>query len=189
MSTSPPEHGPDPPAAVPPPASPSPPGPWASDEGARTVAPPPGAPERPPSIRTAVRLMYVGAALGLIGVLSTFFQLDAIRDRIEDSEPSLNESEVDTAVAIGVVSAVVIGLVAVGLWLWMAHANGRGQSWARVVASVLGGLSIASTLLSLATGTTTLGLVFSVITVVLAAAILFLLYRPESSRYYAQCSR
>ena len=66
----------------------------------------------------------------------------------------------------------------------MAHANGRGQSWAggRVV---LGGLSIASTLLSLATGTTTLGLVFSIITVVLAAAILFQLYRPESSRYYA----
>jgi hypothetical protein len=43
--------------------------------------------------------------------------------------------------------------------------------------------------LSLATGTTTLGLVFSIITVVLAAAILFQLYRPESSRYYAQCSR
>jgi hypothetical protein len=152
-------------------------------------APPPAAAEAPPSIRTAVRLMYVGAGLGLIGVLSTFFQIDAIRDQIEDDEPSLSASEVDTAVAIGVVSAVVIGLVAVGLWLWMAHANGRGQSWARVVASVLGGLSIASTLLSLATGTTTVGLVFSIITVVLAAAILFQLYRPESSRYYAQCSR
>ena len=58
-----------------------------------------------------------------------------------------------------------------------------------MVASVLGGLNIVSTLLSLATGTTTLGLVFSITTVVLAAAILFLLYRPESSRYYAQCSR
>ena len=133
--------------------------------------------------------MYVGAALSLIGLLSTFFQIDAIRDRIEDDQPSLSASEVDTAVAIGVVSAVVIGLVAVGLWLWMAHANGRGQSWARVVASVLGGLSIASTLLSLATGTTALGLVFSIITVVLAAAILFLLYRPDSSRYYERCSR
>ena len=92
--------------------------------------PPPAAAEPPPSIRTAVRLMYVGAGLGLIGLLSTFFQIDAIRDQIEDDDPR-SASEVDTAVAIGVVSAVVIGLMAVGLWLWMAHANGRGQSWAR----------------------------------------------------------
>jgi hypothetical protein len=134
--------------------------------------------------------MYVGAVLSAIGLVSTFFQTDAIRDQIEDDNPSLSESEIDTAVSVGVAFAVVIGLATVGLWLWMAYANGRGQSWARVVATVLGGLSILATLAGLAMGSSTgISLVFSLITVVLAAVILFLLYRPESSRYYDLCSR
>jgi len=36
---------------------------------------------------------------------------------------------------------VVFGLAGVALWVWMARANGRGRSWARVVAMVLFGLA------------------------------------------------
>lgn len=169
-------------APVPPPPPPSAAGPWASDSVARPAAP--AEVEQPPTIRTAVRLMYVGAVLSAIGVLVTLTQIDAIRDQIEDDNPSLTPDELDTAVNIGVASAIVIGLVTIGLWIWMAATNGRGQSWARVVASVLGGLSIVSAFVGLATGTTALGVVFSLLNVALAAVILFLLYRPESSRFY-----
>ena len=73
----------------------------------------------------------------------------------------------------------------------MAVKNGQGRSWARVVATVLGGLSVLSTLSNLAQGNTTaLSLVLSLVGIVLAAVILWFLYRPESSRFYtARSSR
>ncbi len=168
------------------------PGPWTSDN----LPPHPmayAAPvqvEQPPSIRTAVRLMWVGAALSALGVLLTFVQTDAIREAIEDSDSSLTQSEIDTAVNVGIGVAVVSGLVAVGLWFWMASANGQGKSWARVVATVFGALNVGGTLFNLASvGSTALSLVLSVVSLALAVVILVLLYRPESSRFYDFRSR
>jgi FtsH-binding integral membrane protein len=174
------------------PVPPPPPGPWASDnlpQHPMSYATPPEV-EQPPSIRLAVRLMWLGAALSLLGVLLTFTQTDAIRDAIEDSDSSLTSSEVDTAVTVFVAFIVVIGLVGVGLWLWMASANGKGYSWARIVATVLGGLSVVSTLFTISgDGSTGLSIVLSILGVALAVVILVLLWRPDSSRYYELKSR
>jgi hypothetical protein len=189
VSTTEPDPGQGGAAPAPPPPPPSAAGPWASDDVARPAGPAPTDVEQPSSIRNAVRLMYVGAVLSVLGGLSIFLQVDAIRDQIEEDDPSLTGDEVDTAVAIFVVTFVVISLISIGLWLWMAYANGRGQSWARVVATVLGGLSIVSALVGIATGSGGVGIVFSILSVVLAAVILFLLYRPESSRFYEARSR
>jgi hypothetical protein len=72
----------------------------------------------------------------------------------------------------------------------MAVKNGQGRSWARVVATVLGALSILFNLFGLAGGgATAASLVFSLVSLALAAAILFLLYRPESTRFYDFRSR
>ena len=123
-------------------------------------------------------------------MLLTFTQIDAIRDAIEDSDDTLTSSEVDTLVNVSIGSAVVAGLVGVGLWVWMAVKNGQGRSWARVVATVLGALNIVFTLLGLAGGTATaVTLVSSLVSLVLAGVILYLLYRPESTRFYDFRSR
>jgi hypothetical protein len=163
------------------------PGPWASDNlppHPMAYAPPPDI-EQPSSIRLAVRLMLVGAALSAIGVLLTFTQTDAIREAVEESDDSLTESQIDTAVSVGVAFAVVTGLIGVGLWVWMSVANGQGKSWARVVATVLGGLNVLGTLFSLVgAGSTALSVALGIVGVVLAAVILVLLYRPDASRYY-----
>ena len=98
---------------------------------------------------------------------------------------ALTASQVDSAVSVAIVIAVVVGLVSVGLWLWMASANGKGRSWARIVATVLGALSVLSLLSSVAQGQmTTLNLVVSLVSLALAVAILVLLWRKESSAYY-----
>jgi hypothetical protein len=145
---------------------------------------------QPPSVLLAVRLMYVGAVLSLVGLLTTVTRTDAIRDAVEDSDSSLSESEIDTAVSVGIGFAVVVGLVGVGLWIWMAVTNGHGYSWARVVATVFGCLNVGFTLLGLgrpeATG---LSNAIGLFGVALAIVILVLLWRPESSRYYEIKSR
>lgn len=153
---------------------------------------PPGsaaAPVTPPSsLVTAARLMYVGAALSAVFLVVGLTQADSLRERIAEDTPELTADEIDSAVAVGTAFAVVIGLISIGLWIWMAIMNRRGRSWARVVATVLGGLNIVFTLIGL-TQNTGVGTIVNVISIALAAAILWLLYRPESSAYYAAMSR
>jgi hypothetical protein len=164
---------------------PAPQGPWASDN----LPPHPTAAanvvEQPPSIRLAVRLMWLGAVVTFLGSLSVFVQTDALRDRLKDNDATLTKSDLDAAVTAIIGFTIVIGLVIVALWLWMAYTNGQGKSWARVVATVLGALNVLFLLGGLAMGNQTgLGLVFNFVNLVLAIVILVLLYRPDSSRYY-----
>jgi FtsH-binding integral membrane protein len=163
-------------------------GPWASDY--RTPPDVPPDPDPPPPLATAVKLMYVGAGLSALGVVTTLFQRDELREQIAENDSSLTEDEVDTAVNVGIAFSVVLGAVVIGLWIWMARSNERGQNWARTTATVLGALSIVSLLLNLAVGqSTALSTAFGVLGLVLAAVILYLLYRPESSEYYRVRSR
>jgi hypothetical protein len=141
----------------------------------------------PSSLLTAVRLMYVGAALSAVFLVIGLTQTDSLRDQITDSQPELTTDEIDAAVAVGTAVAAIIGLISVGLWIWMAVMNRKGRSWARIVATVLGGLNIVFTLIGL-TQNVGVGTIVNMISIVLAAAILWLLYRPESSAYYAAMS-
>ena len=160
------------------------PGPWASDNlpphplagTAQTM-------ERPPSIRTAVSLMRVGAGLAALNILVSLFFLDSLRDQIRDDNPTFTDSEVNTQANVNLAVGVVIGLIAVGLWLWMAHENGEGKSWARTVATVFGVLGILGSLFTLLGGGAA-AILFALVDLALAIAILVLLYRRDSSEYY-----
>jgi hypothetical protein len=144
-------------------------------------------PEPPSNIRNAVKLMYVGAALAAMGVLFLLFNLGSLREEIAQQDPGLTSEEVDAFYTMTVGSGLVLGLIAVGLWIWMAETNKRGLGWARIVATVLGGLNILVTLLMLGV-TSGVDLILSLVSIVLAAAILWLLYRPDSSAYYRAVS-
>lgn len=146
-------------------------------------------PTPPPSIRTAVRLMYVGAALSAITFLISLLTQGSVREQALERDPALTESELDTIVAISLGIGIFVGLIAVLLWVWMAEANRRGKSWARIVATVLGGLNIVFTVFGIAVGQSSgLNLVVSLISVLLAATILYFLYRPDSNAYYEAVS-
>jgi hypothetical protein len=165
-----------------PPAYPPAPTPPQVPYGAARPAPTP-----PPSILTAVKLMYAGAALSAISFLTSLLTQESVRDQIAEANPDYTEEQLDTTVAFGVAFAVVIGLIAILLWVWMAESNRRGKSWARVVATVLGALNIVFTVVGLLLGQSSgLVVVFSLVSAVLAAVILYLLYRPESNAYYEE---
>ncbi len=148
--------------------------------------------EPPAPIRTAVLLMRVGAGLSLLSLLSTFLFRGQIRDQVEqtleDQGTAITSDAVDTAVAIGTAFAVFVGLIGVALWLWMAWANGRGKGWARIVATVLFALSAISFLFSFSQPQPVLSTVLGLVNLVLGAAIVFLLWKRESSGYYAAMS-
>jgi hypothetical protein len=80
---------------------------------------------------------------------------------------------------------VVVGLLTLALWLWMAVMNGRGRNWARIVATVLGAFSVCGGVGSFAnTMTTGVTVLFSLLQLALATVVLVLLWLPSSSAYY-----
>jgi hypothetical protein len=136
-----------------------------------------------------VRLMYFGAGLAVLNILLALTQKDEIRKRVAENDSTLSKDEIDAAVNAGLVFGIILGLVGVGLWIWMASANGQGKTWARTTATVFGGLNILGFFLGLAMGNQApLQSVMAAISVALAAAILYLLYRPDSDQYYRMMS-
>lgn len=146
--------------------------------------------DQPRSIRIAVGLMWVGAVTTLLGIASVFLQYDELRREVRRSDPTLSVSEVDTAVSGALTFIGLIGVVTIGLWMWMAFANGQGRTWARTVATVLGSLNVVATLFRLAlVPQTGLSVVLTLLGIALAVSILLLLHRPRSSGWYAYQSR
>lgn len=161
--------------------------------GGRPAAPAPDVPQ-PSSIRTAVRLMFVGAAVSLISLVISIATLGSLKDDIRDElvkdDPNVSQSTIDAAYGVTIGIAVVLGTIGVLLWLWMAWKNGQGRSWARVVATVLGALNVIFTLLSFTSANAEpVVQVFSAINLVLAVLILVLLWRKDSTEFYNARSR
>ncbi len=149
---------------------------------------------QPSSIRTAVRLMFVGAAVSLISLVISIATLGSLKDDIRDElvkdDPNVSQSTIDAAYGVTIGIAVVLGTIGVLLWLWMAWKNGQGRSWARVVATVLGVLNVLFTLLSFTSANAEpVVQVFSAINLVLAIAILVLLWRKDSTEFYGAQGR
>ncbi|WP_456696583.1 hypothetical protein [Aeromicrobium sp. P5_D10] len=183
MTTTPPE--PDQPFGVNQPAYPG----ESAGHGSYPASPAPAPVDQPGSIATACKLMLVGAGLSVLTLvfsLATMGDLkDEIRDKMVKDDPDVSQSTIDAAYAIGIGFAVVFGLLGALLWVWMAWKNGQGRKWARVVASVLGGLNVVGALFTISAGNAgTLTVVSTLVSLVLAVVILVLLWKPESTRFY-----
>ena len=97
----------------------------------------PQRPAAPPPVLMAVKLMYAGAVLSALGAGYTAATAGSLKAAILKSHPLYSAAQLHKAETSIVISAVVGGLLAVGLWIWMARMTGAGHKWARIVASVL----------------------------------------------------
>ena len=105
--------------------------------------------EPPGSVLNAVKLMYVGAALSGLGIVISLLTIGSLKSAIRAHDPSFTTTQLHAAEAVAIGSVVVGGLIAIGLWLWMAWANGKGRNWARIVSSVFFGINTLDVLLLL----------------------------------------
>lgn len=147
-----------------------------ADPGRRLVGP-------PSSLLAAVKLMYVGAGLQALALVFSFAARVELREQIADEQPELTTDQVERAMNIQLLSVAIVDILAIAMWIWMAQTNQRGLEWARIVATVLAPLNIAFTVFSLAQAAG-VAIVVRFLTIALSGAILFLLYRPDSSAYY-----
>jgi hypothetical protein len=144
--------------------------------------------ERPPapqSIQNAVKFMYAGAALSAISLIVGLVTIGSLKSAIKSADPSFTASQVHAAEVVGVATVVISGLIGIGLWIWMARANGAGRPWARVVATVLFGISTLELLLSGVRANSAFNLVFEGLVWLIGLGAIVFLYRRDSSEYYA----
>ncbi|HYO32926.1 MAG TPA: hypothetical protein VES21_08750 [Nocardioidaceae bacterium] len=161
--------------------------------GSQWGDPSPAAPEQPSTIRNAVRLMWAGAALSLLSLLVTLLSLDSMESRVRReltaSDTGLTAEDVDGLIGVFVAFAVITALLGALLWLWMAWKNGQGRSWARIVATVLGGLNLLSSMFAISSSPGALELLLTLANLVLAVVILALLWSKPSSAFYDAVKR
>ncbi len=149
------------------------------------AAPAPQTPERPPSIQNAVRLMYAGAAVSLLVIVVAVVTIGSTRNAIHADFPAYSASKVHKAATALVVYEVVLQVITIGLWLWMAAANKAGKSWARIVSSVLFGLNTLILISSLARPHAAIGIVLLVLVWLVGLGAIILLWLRDSSAYFA----
>ena len=149
------------------------------------MPPDPTRPDPPRPVRIAVLLMYTGAALSAISLIVTVLSLHAIERVIRNASSTLTAQQVHNDAIVAVTIAVVESLIAIGLWLLMAWGNNNGQNWARIVATVLFGLNTLFLLLSFVRATVSVSLAFSVLVWLIGLGAIVLLWRKESSEYFA----
>jgi hypothetical protein len=165
-----------------------------------STEPPPG-PLRslpPAPVRTAVKLMYAGAAIWtvlLISALVLIISGHQAGHAMLNGHP-LTAAQASQAKPILIAVAAVSGLVAIALWLWMARANGQGRNWARILSTVLFGLATLQ-LISQASvhqpgepwshvgvGVLVLFVIVPVLGWLVGLAAVWLLWRPASSAFF-----
>lgn len=144
---------------------------------------------QPSSVRTAVRLMWVGAAISVIGLIISFASLSTlksqIRDQLESSGQKVTQNMVDTGYTTGIVTMILFGVVGALLWLWMSWKNGQGRRWARIVATVFAALNLIGTVSSFARGSaTTAALVVQLVGLLVGLVVVVLLWRKESTEFF-----
>jgi hypothetical protein len=150
------------------------------------MPPPPQRPTAPASVLTAVKLMYAGAALSVVTFLIGLTQKDAIRKAVVAKYPSYSDAQINTAANFGIVFGAIAGIIGLGLWLWMASANKKGHTWARVVSTVLFGLNTLGLvyILAAAAGTTAIQKILGVVVWVVGLGAVVFLWRSDSSAYF-----
>ena len=141
-------------------------------------------PAPPASVLNAVKLMYAGAAISLVSLIVSLTGVRGTKAAIRRARPSLTVTQVNQLNGFIIGLAIISGLVGIGLWLWMARANGQGRNWARILSTVLFGLATLDLFGVFSQPKTALGLVFPVLTWLVGAGAVFLLWRPDSSAFF-----
>jgi hypothetical protein len=140
----------------------------------------PRLPSSVPTVGSAVRLMYVGAAVCVINLIISMISLAVTGP----SGATLRLADRTESLPIAVTTGVAGGLVVVALWLWMARTTSRGRNWARILSTVLFGLATLELISVASEAQIALDLIFWAPTWLVSAAAIWLLWRPASGEFF-----
>ena len=105
----------------------------------------PGVPRSARTVRAAVKLMYAGAAVSTVNLIIFLALIGDIRAYHAIFGHHLTAAQVSQQLnTLAITMAIVLDLVPIAVWLWMARETGRGRNWARNLSTMLSGLATLS---------------------------------------------
>jgi len=150
-------------------------------------APEPAPRQAPPvSVQTAVRLMYAGAVISAISFILGLATLGSLKHTLQKDHPSYTASHINSLVAGSIALIVVVGIIGVGLWIWMARMNLKGRNWARILGTVFFGIDTLDLLGVFARSANAISAVFAIVTWLVGLGAVIMLWRRESSAFFNQ---
>ncbi|QKV73404.1 hypothetical protein [Amycolatopsis sp. Hca4] len=142
----------------------------------------PAAPARPSTVEGAFWAFIVAPVVGLIGAVLIFANRDAITTTMRDANRqrggNLTDAQIDQAVNVTMITAVVIAVIIAALYLLFAFKLRAGRNWARIVLTVLTALQLLSVLF----GQSTIGGYIAVLAAVVGVVLSF---TSPSNAYFA----
>lgn len=138
----------------------------------------------PTSVIRAAQLMYVGAAVSLIGILLDYLDRHSIRTSLLNHNHKLTTSQLNSTYHAVLGGLIVGGLIAVGLWIWMAMMCKAGKSWARIVSTVLFGISTIDLALGGAVGGSGTTRVYGILVWLVGLGAIIFLWQRSSTNYF-----
>jgi hypothetical protein len=140
----------------------------------------------PRSVVNAVRLMYVGAVVSLILVILNLATAGSLKSRLHDADKKLTPTQVTNLAHVEIVFVIVLGLVGVGLWIWMAFMCKGGRNWARITGTVFFGIFTVLLLASAGRAGGGLGLIPDVVQWLVGLGAVILLWRKDATAFFRQ---
>jgi hypothetical protein len=138
-------------------------------------------PAAPEPVRSAVKLMWGGAAGTAAQVIIALFYLGDVRAyHLRVLGHQLTTAQLIHWRPLIATLAITVGLAEIALWLCTARAAGQGRNWARTVSAVLAGLAT----LQLGGIHGLADLFFAVLTWLTGLAAVWLLWRPSARAFF-----
>lgn len=141
-------------------------------------------PQPPSTVLNAVKLMYAGAAISAIYLIISLATIGDLKGDIRKAQPKLTVSQVNSLSTFLIASTIVLGLVGIGLWLWMSWANKEGKNWARIISTVFFVLYTIETLSTFAQTKAVIAVIFPLIAWLVGLGAVILLWRSESTAFF-----
>ena len=144
-------------------------------------------PRQPRTVFTAIRLMWAGALAELAVAITTLATLGSVRAAVLHVYPPAWH-----ATQVNLIGTAAEAPLVMGLWLWMAWANGRGKNRGRAALAVFFGLDSLAVLAALSQGGFTYApadMAVGVVQCLIALATVMLIFNPASSRHYRTSMR
>lgn len=143
-------------------------------------------PEPPMAVRRAATILYISAGLAVIGLLLSLATRSSTEEAIRAATPSLTGAEVETAATLQLVVGGVVGLAFGFLYYLCGRKMLQGRSWARLVPTVLIGIGVlfSAVSLSAASAMTTTALISVLISLALGVAFLVSAWSRPSNDFF-----
>ena len=141
--------------------------------------------QAPQPVLTAVKLMYAGAIVSAITFVIGLLTVGSTRTALKKAYPKYTTHQISTLVTFDVVIGIIVGLLSIGLWIFIARACQRGRNWARMTGTVLFALDTLLILLSVSRLTVGAAFIIDVVIWLIGLGVVVLLWRKESGAFFA----